>query len=114
MCAAETGCHGRCHGLFGRSGRHGESLHLLDFPEVTVAVAQDANKGHALSLICSDLGIARADVLSIGDSVNDAPMLEWAGHGVALAHSDRYALEAANEVLDSAGADPVAAFLERL
>ena len=93
---------------------HAESLHLLDFPAVTVAVARDANKGHALSLICNDLGIARSDVLSIGDSVNDAAMLEWAGHGVALAHSDRYALNAADEVLDPGGPDPVAALLEQL
>lgn len=94
--------------------RHAESLHLLDFPAVTVAVASEANKGHALSLICADLGIDRHSTVAIGDSVNDAAMLAWAGRGVALAHSDRYALDAADEVLDSEEAEPVAAFLERL
>lgn len=93
--------------------QHGERLHMLDFPEVTVAVAPDANKGHALSLICADLGIDRHETLAIGDSVNDAPMLAWAGRGVALAHSDRYALDAANEVLAD-GDERLAEFLESL
>ena len=93
--------------------QHGEKLHMLDFPEVTVAVAQDANKGHALSLICADLGIEREETVAIGDSVNDAPMLAWAGRGIALAHSDRYALDAANEVLAD-GDERLAEFLELL
>ncbi len=93
--------------------RYGDLLHVLDFPTVTVAVAPDANKGHALSLICADLGIDRHDVVAIGDSVNDAPMLAWAGRGIALAHSDSYALEVADEVLEGeSGA--VAALLRRL
>lgn len=95
------------------AGIHGDILHVLDFPEVTVAVAADANKGHSMSLICGDLGIERHETVAIGDSVNDAPMLAWAGRGIALAHSDRYALDAAREVLDD-GDEPVARFLESL
>jgi HAD superfamily hydrolase (TIGR01484 family) len=80
--------------------RHAHELHVLDFPDVTVAVALDANKGHALSLVCADLGVAREDVIAVGDSVNDASMLSWAGRGIAMSHSDTYALEAADEVLE--------------
>lgn len=93
--------------------QHGEALHVLDFPAVTVAVDRDANKGHAMSLICADLGIARQDTVAIGDSVNDAAMLAWAGRGIALAHSDRYAVDAADEVLED-GEEPVARFLEAI
>ncbi|MBK9611584.1 HAD family hydrolase [Candidatus Amarobacter glycogenicus] len=93
--------------------RHGHELHVLDFPEVTVAVAQDANKGHALSLVCDDLGIGRDQVIAIGDSVNDAAMLAWAGRGIAMPHSDAYAMDAADEVL-APGEDMLAAFLENL
>jgi hypothetical protein len=95
------------------AAHHGEELHLLDFPEVTVASAPEANKGHALSLVCADLGIDRGDTVAVGDSVNDAAMLAWAGRGIALAHSDRYALDAADEVLDD-DAEPLARFLESL
>jgi hydroxymethylpyrimidine pyrophosphatase-like HAD family hydrolase len=93
--------------------RYGEALHVLDFPDVTVAVAPDANKGHSLSLLCADLGIARHDVVAIGDSVNDASMLAWAGLGLAMPHSDAYALDAADDVLDE-DEDPLATYLERL
>lgn len=96
--------------------RHGDALHVLDFPRVTVAVAPEANKGHALSLLAADLGIDRHQVLAIGDSVNDAAMLAWAGKGIAMAHSDRYALDAADEVLPEPGerGDAVAALVESL
>jgi Cof subfamily protein (haloacid dehalogenase superfamily) len=93
---------------------HGEALHLLDFPAVTVAVAPEANKGHALSLICEDLGVARHQVVAVGDSVNDAAMLAWAGIGYAMPHADRYAREAADAVLDGTEVEPVAALLEEL
>lgn len=94
---------------------HGEGLHVLDFPAVTVAVAADANKGHALSLLCADLGIDRSRVLAVGDSVNDASMLAWAGRGVALAHSDQYARDAADEILPETGDDdPLATLLRDL
>lgn len=95
------------------SRRHAHELHVLDFPEVTVAVSLDANKGHALSLVCDDLGIRRESVIAIGDSVNDAPLLAWAGTGLAMPHSDAYALDAADEVLPD-GDEAVARFLESL
>ncbi len=92
---------------------HAGAMHFIDFPEVTVAVATDANKGHALSLICDDLGIDRHSVLAVGDSVNDASMLAWAGRGLALAHADRYALDAADDVLPD-GDEPLAELLESI
>jgi Cof subfamily protein (haloacid dehalogenase superfamily) len=94
--------------------RHGDTLHLLDFPTVTVAVAAEANKGHSLSLLCADYGFDRQNVVAIGDSVNDASMLAWAGRGVAMAHADSYAMDAADEVIAHDGDDPLADFLDSL
>jgi len=100
------------HGELAR--HHGEAVHVLDFPTVTVAVAANANKGHALSLICADLGIDRGETIAVGDSVNDASMLSWAGRGYAMSHSDRYALDAADEVLGPSEDEELAELLERV
>ena len=95
------------------ASRHGEATHLLDFPTVTVAVAPEANKGHALALLAEDLGVRREEVVAVGDSVNDAPMLAWAGLGVAISHADRYAREAADLILEE-GEERLVAFLRAL
>lgn len=102
----------RIHALMQQ--RYGERVHLLDFPSVTAAHAPGASKGQALALLAQDLGIAQAHVMAIGDSVNDASMLEWAGRGVTLPHADRYARAAADEVLSGHGIEGVAPLLEEV
>ena len=48
------------------------------------------NKGHALSVLAEKLNISRVEVMAIGDSNNDYPMIEYAGFGVAMGNaSDR-------------------------
>jgi Cof subfamily protein (haloacid dehalogenase superfamily) len=48
------------------------------------------NKGHALALLAETLNIHREEVMAIGDSNNDYPMIEYAGFGVAMGNaSDR-------------------------
>lgn len=96
------------------AARFGDRVHVLDFPSVTVCVAPEATKGRALQRLGADLDIPREAVIAIGDSVNDASMLDWAGRGYAVSHADRYALAAADEVLDMSGDDAVAALLERI
>lgn len=92
---------------------HGDRLHVLDFPSVTVAVAPDANKARALELLCADLGIDRHETLAVGDSVNDAPMLAWSPNSYAMPASDAYARDAASRVLD-AHPEALAELLESL
>lgn len=91
--------------------RYGDRINLLDFPSVTAAHAPEASKGNALALLAHDLGIDQQAVLAIGDSVNDASMLRWAGRGVAMPHSDRYARAAADEMLGGAGVSELAPLL---
>jgi len=102
----------RIHRLL--EARYGDRVHFLDFPSVTTAHAPEASKGNALALLAQDLGIPREAVLAIGDSVNDASMLRWAGLGVTLPHGDRYAREAADEILGGTGIERVAALLRSL
>jgi Cof subfamily protein (haloacid dehalogenase superfamily) len=85
------------------AARYGTRINLLDFPGVTAAHSVDASKGKALALLAQDLDIEQRSVLAIGDSVNDASMLSWAGLGVAMPHCDRYARAAADVVLGGTG-----------
>jgi Cof subfamily protein (haloacid dehalogenase superfamily) len=91
--------------------RYGDRINLLDFPSVTAAHSPEASKGNALALLAQDLGIEQHAVLAIGDSVNDASMLRWAGRGVAMPHSDRYARDAADEMLGGTGVSGLAPLL---
>jgi Cof subfamily protein (haloacid dehalogenase superfamily) len=93
------------------AARYGDRINLLDFPAVTAAHSAEASKGNALALLAHDLGIAQDAVLAIGDSVNDASMLRWAGRGIAMPHGDHYARAAADEVLGGTGISGLAALL---
>ena len=83
--------------------RYGGRITLLDFPSVTAVHAPEASKGNAVRTLAQELGIRQAEVLAIGDSVNDVSMLSWAGHSAAPAHCDRYAKDSAKEILDGEG-----------
>lgn len=87
--------------------RYGDRLSLLDFPSVTAVHAAQASKGNALAALAAGMEIERSAVLAIGDSVNDVSMLEWAGHGAAPAHCDRYARAATDEILPGSGVEGV-------
>ena len=48
------------------------------------------NKGSALAALARTLAISREEIMAIGDSDNDYPMIEYAGFGVAMGNaSDR-------------------------
>ena len=94
--------------------RYGARLSILDFPSVTAVHAASASKGAALQQLAEELGVAQAEVLAIGDSVNDVSMLKWAGQSAAPAHSDDYATRAAKELLPGTGVDGVVAKLNAI
>jgi Cof subfamily protein (haloacid dehalogenase superfamily) len=77
-------------------------------------VAANVTKGWALASLCGRLGIDAAEVVAFGDAPNDAAMLRWAGHGVAVANAYPAAIEAADEVTLSNDDDGVAVVVERL
>ncbi len=63
------------------------------------AVAPESSKGVALAALAAHLGIPQRQVAAIGDRQNDAPMLEWAGLGLAMGNADEYARAAADHML---------------
>ena len=57
-----------------------------DFTLVDVT-APDATKGHALAWRAEQMGLAREEVMAVGDNFNDLEMLEYAGTSVVMGNS---------------------------
>jgi Cof subfamily protein (haloacid dehalogenase superfamily) len=93
-------------------GQHGTTYFIgwtawLDIaPEVV-------SKASALAEVAEHLGVARRDVLAIGDGRNDIEMLRWAGRGVAMGQAPLEVQEAADYVTDTVVDDGVARELGR-
>ncbi|MEX0776533.1 MAG: Cof-type HAD-IIB family hydrolase [Phycisphaeraceae bacterium] len=71
------------------------------------------DKGNALALLAEHYGLAREQVMAIGDAPNDQGMLRWAGLGVAMDNAWPSLRDAADVVVPSNDQDGVAAALER-
>ncbi|MCU9519570.1 HAD family hydrolase [Corynebacterium sp. ES2794-CONJ1] len=76
--------------------------------------APNITKAQTLKELCDDMGIAAKDVLAFGDMRNDREMIEWAGHGVAMANAQQELRACADEVTASNDDDGVARILERV
>ncbi len=61
------------------------------------------NKGRALRDLAKDQGIDLADVVAVGDWINDIPMLEAAGRSFAMGHAEPPVAAAATDQLEAAG-----------
>ncbi|GAA2227874.1 MULTISPECIES: HAD family hydrolase [Kitasatospora] len=72
------------------------------------------SKANGLAAAARLLGFSAADTVAFGDMPNDIPMLDWAGHGVAMGNAHPDVLHRADEIAPTNGEDGVAAVLERL
>lgn len=91
--------------------RYGNRVALLDFTTVTAIHNPAASKGNALSMTAAELGIGQAQILAIGDGINDVSMLSWAGYSATPSHGDTFAKYHAKEILKGEGVSSVAARL---
>ncbi|MGH3264822.1 MAG: HAD family hydrolase, partial [Trebonia sp.] len=73
----------------------------------------NVTKASGLRHVCAKLGVARSEVLAIGDGRNDIEMLRWAGRGVAVGQAAQEVRDAADAVTAAAEDDGVALELER-
>ena len=93
---------------------YGEKVHLTKskpcFLEMTDC---QVNKGVALAALAERFGIAREDVMAIGDSFNDLEMIKYAGIGVAMGNARSEIKEQADLVTASNEEDGVAEAIER-
>jgi Cof subfamily protein (haloacid dehalogenase superfamily) len=77
------------------------------------AISNRASKGDSLSSIADRNGIARAEVMAIGDNHNDLTMLEYAGLGVVMANAEEELKELGFALTSSNEEDGVAEAIER-
>jgi Cof subfamily protein (haloacid dehalogenase superfamily) len=83
-----------------RAARQGDML--------SVVLDGSHNKGTALREICRVRGISPSEVVAMGDSEADIPLLVAAGVGVAMPWADEYVRAAADRVATGAWEDAVA------
>ena len=71
-----------------------------------------ASKGHALAFLADRFGVAQAETLAVGDSGNDAPMIQWAGLGVAMGNATPDVKAVANWIAPTVEEDGLAVAIE--
>jgi hydroxymethylpyrimidine pyrophosphatase-like HAD family hydrolase len=74
---------------------------------------EGVSKASALADVATELGVAQADVLALGDGRNDLEMLAWAGRGVAMGQAPDVVKDVADDVTSPWEADGVAVELAR-
>jgi hydroxymethylpyrimidine pyrophosphatase-like HAD family hydrolase len=71
-------------------------------------------KASGLARVCRELGILAENVVAIGDSFNDIPMLEWAGMGIAMGNAQEPVKRIASAVTADNAHHGVARAIERI
>lgn len=92
----------------------GEYVAFSSLPQFLEIVHKKATKADALKWIADRFNIKREEIMAIGDSHNDIPMLRWAGIGVAMGNADDKVKEVADFVTLSNTEDGVAYAIEKL
>ncbi|MCO7237637.1 HAD family hydrolase [Aeromicrobium sp. CnD17-E] len=100
----------------------GRLVHGLGLNEVNYNIGYTAwldiapdgvSKASGLEVICERLGVDRADVLAVGDGMNDYEMLRWAGRGVAMGQGSDELKAVADDVTGTVLEDGLATELRR-
>ena len=72
------------------------------------------NKAQAVAKVSEMLRLTRENVISFGDSTNDAEMLRWAGCGVAMGNASDTTKACADIVIDTNDNEGLAKYVEQL
>ena len=79
----------RVDGIIARMRERFPQLSMANSSRYVIEIMPlDIDKGHGLKSVARDLGIDKSEVVAVGDSMNDLPMIRWAGTGVAVANAD--------------------------
>ncbi len=74
----------------------------------------DANKWTAVRQLCTRFGIDPAEVCAVGDDMNDIPMIQGAGLGVAMGHAVPAVLAIADRVVGTNAEHGVAQLIDEI
>ena len=77
------------------------------------AVSVGCTKGEAVEFLANRYGISREEVICIGDALNDAPMVKWAGLGVAVGNATHDLKEVADIVTVSCDENAVGEIIRK-
>ena len=92
----------------------GTSLTIVpSHPYLVEGLPENVDKGRALAWLADYLGIPQPEVMAIGDSGADIPMIEWAGVGVAMGNGSGTVKAAADWVAPTLEEDGAAVAIER-
>ncbi len=83
------------------------------YPEFIEVLNPAVDKGAALRYVAAHLGIAPSEVVAVGDSWNDTPLLQAAGFGIAMGSAPAELLAVAHASVGSVEDDGVAEAIER-
>lgn len=75
--------------------------------------SKEVSKGNAVKILAEKIGIAREEVICIGDNENDMSMIEYAGLGVAMGNGIKPLKEKANYITSTNDQDGVADVIEK-
>jgi hypothetical protein len=77
-------------------------------------IRRDASKWSAVLRVAAAYGIAPATIVAVGDDMNDLPMIEGAGLGVAMAHAPEAVRNAANLIIGDQDSAALAGLIENV
>lgn len=86
---------------------------VLSTPRTLDVIPSGSSKATALEWLAGYLGVRREETMSMGDSDNDAEMLEWAGVGVAMGNATEAAKASADWIAPDVEEDGAAVALQR-
>jgi Cof subfamily protein (haloacid dehalogenase superfamily) len=82
-------------------------------PYLVEGLPAGVDKGHGLRWLANYLSITQGEVMAVGDSEADVPMIEWAGVGVAMGNGSAAVKAVADWVAPTLQEDGAAVAIER-
>lgn len=96
------------------TGQFGAILQVTkSHPRFTELTNKSCSKGRALAFLAERHGVHQAEVMAIGDGLNDLDMLSWAGYGVAMQGAPEAVIRASRIVCPPIEHDGAADAIER-